>query len=190
VATLTLSKGSRYTIPGVLNEASLRAIMQDALAGNAGSTLPGGDRKNTVIWDDFGDQVLVHLDSVAVRLIKRLIFVSADFECEQTGRAPLIVTLAFGSLRDGAGLVAATDEVPRGHPLLAGRWGRIFQETVWAALLATARRHAGERGQVALSIHVLDGHLRLAAAPSLALGSAALKSLAPAVPGTPERTPR
>lgn len=190
MATRTLGKRSRYTIPDVLDEAALRSIMQAALAGNADPGSPAAAGPRTVLWDDFGDQVLVYLDAVTVRLIKRLIFVSTDFECEQTGRAPLIVTFALGSVQDGAGLVATTDEAPRGHPLLAGRWGAIYRETVWAALLATARQHAGERGKVALGIHVLDGHLRLGAAPALALGAAALKTLAPAVPGTPRGTSR
>lgn len=190
MATMTLGKRSRYTIPDVLDESRLRALMQTALAGNSTAVSAVGTRQRTVIWDDFGDQVLVYLDSVVVRLIKRLVFVSVDLECEQTGRAPLIVTFALGSVQDGAGLVATTDEAPRGHPLLAGRWGRILQETVWAALLGASRQHAGERGKVPLSIHVLDGHLRLATAAPVALGAAALRTVVTTSPGKRGGTPQ
>ncbi|WP_217591182.1 hypothetical protein [Burkholderia sp. GbtcB21] len=188
---MTLGRRSRYAIPDVLGESAVRTIIQHALAGNPDAVAAAdANRSRTVVWDDFGDQVLVHLDSAQVRLVKSLAFVSVDFECEQTGRAPLIVTFAMGGVQDAAGLVATTDDVPRGHPLLAGRWGRTYQETVWAALIGTARQHASERGQVPQSIHVLDGHLRLAAVAPLALGATALKSFDAAFPGKRNGAPQ
>lgn len=165
MATRIVGKRLRYSVRDVLDEQAMAELVRQALAGQTDLGPVGANRLQTILWDDFGDQVLVYLDSVIVKLIKRLFIVSVDFECEQTGRAPLIVTLALGSVQDGAGLVATTNEAPRGHPLLAARWGRIFQETVWAALLGTARTHANERGKVPLSVHVLDGHLRFGAAP-------------------------
>jgi len=190
MATKIIGKRLRYAVRDVIEEQGMADLVRQALAGQAELGPVGANRQNSILWDDFGDQVLVHLDSVIVKLIKRLFIVSVDFECEQTGRAPLIVTLALGSVQDGAGLVATTDEAPRGHPLLAARWGRILQETVWAALLGTARAHADERGKVPLSVHVLDGHLRFGAAPALALGESALKSFDLAFPGQRKGAPR
>jgi hypothetical protein len=143
-----------------------------------------------VQWEDAGDQVLVHVDTVVVKLVKRFVFVSAEFETDQTGRGPLIVALAFGSTEDPAGLVATTDEVPHGHPVLAARWGRIFQQIVWTTLLSTARAHATERGNVPESLHVLDGALRFVAAPPLDLNKAALASFDQAYPGARTRMRR
>ncbi len=186
---MTAGRRSRYAIPDVLGESAVRAIIQRALAGNPNPTADANSSQ-IVVWDDFGDQVLVHLDSVQLRLVRTFAFVSVDFECDQAGRAPLIVTFAMGGVRDAAGLVATTDDAPRGHPLLASRWGRIYQETVWAALIGTARQHASERGKVPRSIHVLDGHLRLGAAAPLALGATALKSFDAVFRGKRNRAPQ
>lgn len=162
-------KRLRYKVHDRLDEVELKAVLQHALQGGGNNTTTPG---NVVIWDDFGDQILVHLDSVIVKLLPRYIVISVDFESDQTGRAPLIVTFALGSTRDSAGLLATTDEIPRGNSILAARWGRILQETLWAALMGLVQQHAQERGKVPLHIHILDGHLRLAAAPPLSLGDA------------------
>jgi hypothetical protein len=179
----------RYSVADTLDEDGARALIQRALAGGTQIERSGGERQRTVLWRDFGDETLVHLDSVVVRMIKRFVLVSVDLETEQTGRAALIVTLAFGSTQDGAGLIAATDEAPRGHPLLAARWGRVLQETVWSALLDLARAHAEERGKVPLAIHFLAGHLRFGNVQPLALGEAALRSFDLAYPGRRKADP-
>ena len=102
---------TRYQVADTLGEASAVALVQQALAGNKPlpASLKGAAR--TLLWDDHGDQALVHVDSVVVRFVKRFAFVSVELETEQTGRAALIVTLAFGSTQDGAGLYAATDQL-------------------------------------------------------------------------------
>jgi hypothetical protein len=38
---------------------------------------------------DAADEVLVHLDSIQVRFLDRMIVVSVDLETDQTSRAPL-----------------------------------------------------------------------------------------------------
>lgn len=174
---------SRYAVTDGLDEAAATALVQRALAGGAEIDKAGVGRARSVLWSDFGDEALVHLDSVRLRFVKRFAVVSVDLETEQTGRAALVVTLALGSTQDGAGLVAATDALPRGNAMLASRWGRVLQETVWSALLDLARQHADERGQVPLAMHVLDGHLRFNATPALALGEAALKTFDATFPG-------
>ena len=179
---------SRHAVQDALDEAAARALIQRALAGGQDLSKAADGRARSVVWSDLGDEALVHIDSVVLRFVTRFAVVSVDLETEQTGRAPLIVTLALGSTQDGAGLVAATDALPRGNAMLASRWGRVLQETVWSALLDLARQHAGERGKVPLAMHVLDGHLRFNAAPELALGEAALQTFDRTFPG--QRKPR
>lgn len=174
---------SRYAVKDALDETAATALIQRALASGADLEQSGAGRARSILWSDFGDEVLVHIDSVQLRFVKRFAVVRVDLETEQTGRAPLIVTLALGSTQDGAGLVAATDALPRGNAMLASRWGRVLQETVWSGLLDLARQHASERGKVPLAMHVLDGHLRFNAAPALALGEAALKTFDDTFPG-------
>ena len=173
----------RYTIADRITEADTSKIIKRALTGDASAARTD----NRVIWDDGGDQVLLHVDTVVVKLVKRFVFVSADFETDQTGRGPLIVALAFGSTEDGAGLVATTDEQPHGHPVIAARWGRIFQQVVWTALLSAARAHATERGKAPQTLHVLNGALRFGAAAPVDLRASALESFDKAFPGARAR---
>jgi len=90
-------------------------------------------------------------------------------ESDQTGRGSLIVRLVFGNQEDAAGLFATTDEVVRGQPALAARWGSIFRDLVWSALLGLSRDHAVERGQAPLSINIGQGALQFAASASIPL---------------------
>jgi hypothetical protein len=165
----------RYTIGERLQQRDVVLVLQRALAG--GQDLPANGRQGrSVLWDDAGDQALLHLDSLVVKLIKRFVVVSLELETDQSGRAPLIVTIALGSTQDGAGLIGTSDEQVRGHPLLAARWGSILRQTIWAALLGTARQYAEERGKVPTSLHVLDGHIRIDAEPALDLRASAVDS--------------
>ena len=90
----------------------------------------------------------------------RSLLVSVDFETGQTGRATLVVSLAVGGDGDLAGLVATTDELPRGNGLLAARWGHILQDAVWSALLAIAQDLARAHGGVPIGISAVPGLLK------------------------------
>jgi hypothetical protein len=120
-----------------------------------------------VIWVDRGDEVLVHLDSISIRISVGVLLVSVDLETDQTGRTPLVVTLALGVPGDPAGLVAVTDELPRGNGLLAARWGQTLQQAVWASLLQVAGDHAAERGLHPLGITASESFITLLAGPAL-----------------------
>lgn len=180
-----------YSVPDSLDEGGLVEVVRRALAGNAGvggaadaraKAASGASRRaparvGAVLWDDGDSQVAVHLDRVSVKVMKRFIVVALEMETEQTGRAPLIVTFALGTTQGKAGLLAVTDELPRGHPLLAARWGVVVRDTVWAALVSVADVHASERGKVPTGIHALDGHVRFIAKPHEPLVPAAAELL-------------
>jgi hypothetical protein len=117
-----------------------------------------------VIWVDAGDEVLVHLDSVQARILEKLLLISIDLESDETGRTPLIVSFALGDATDPTGLVAATDEYPRGDGRLAARWGESVQAALWSTLLSLAQEHAVERGKAPVGMSATSGLLRLHAA--------------------------
>jgi hypothetical protein len=151
-----------------LNEAALAAAIATRLGGGRaadGSLPPEGaaavSATTAVIWVDRGDEVLVHLDSVRVKIGDRLLLLSVDLETDQTGRTPLVATYALGGDQDPAGLVAVTDELPRGNGLLASRWGKILQDALWASLLDTATENAQGAGGAAIGISATAGTLRL-----------------------------
>lgn len=164
--------GMRHSVPDSVDEAALAQLLRRALAPIAAKA--GGDGI-TLLWDDGDSQALVHLHRLAVTMVKRLLIVSVEFETEQTGIAPLIVTFGLGSTQDKAGLIAVTDEQPRGHPLLVARWGAAWRDALWSALIATARRHANERKRVPGALHVLDGHIRFIASEPIDLVGEAVR---------------
>jgi hypothetical protein len=121
--------------------------------------------KPAVVWDDRGSQVLLHVGKLTVRTRDTALIVAIDTETEEFGVAPLIVRFLFGTARDPAPLVAATDDDVHGDPQVAARWGELFRDVVWAALVRLSAAHAEERGMRAQSMSIVGDHLRLAAKP-------------------------
>ena len=160
-------------IPDSFDEKALTSTLTVRLAGTPvdGSKSAFQAAPQKVIWVDRGDEVLVHLDSIQTRILERTLLVSVDLETDQTGRTPLVVAFALGNPNDPAGLVSATDELPRGNGLLASRWGRVVQEAIWASMLGLAGDHAQERDSAPLSITLSRGALHLHAAPAVSVTS-------------------
>jgi hypothetical protein len=150
-------------IPQRLDEATLSA----AIARRLGSpdALPAGfAAPGAVVWVDGADEVVVHLPSLRVALRDRLVAVSVDLEADQTGRETLVMPFSVGGPRDPAGLIAATEALPRGDGLLVGRWGRIVQDAVWSALLAVVDDYATRLKKLAFGFTAGNGVLSLRAA--------------------------
>lgn len=164
-------------IPDHFDEPALSSALGVRLGGTPadGSAVldPNTPAPAQVIWVDHGDEVVVHLDSTKVRMLDRTLLVSVDLETDQTGRTPLVVALALGNEGDPAGLVAATDELPRGNGLLAARWGAALQASVWATLLGMARDHAFERDKAPQGISIAAGRLTFHAGEPLHAASVA-----------------
>ena len=140
------------------------------LAGTpADGTKPSEQAPSKAIWVEGGDEVLVHLDSIQTRILDGMLLVSVDLESDQTGRATMVVPLALGGANDPAGLVAVTDQFPRGNGLLASRWGEALQAAVWATILGIASDHAGERGAAPVGISTAAGTVTLHAGPALSV---------------------
>lgn len=153
-----------YTIPDTFNEGTLPTALGVRLMGTPadGSRLaPPSSAPSSVIWVDAGDEVLVHVDSMQVRILNQLVLVSVDLETDQTGRTPLVVSFSLGDANDPGGLLASTDDLPRGNGILAARWGRVLQNAVWASLLSLSRAHADERSGAPQAISITAGQLTL-----------------------------
>jgi hypothetical protein len=121
----------------------------------------------TVIWVEHGDEVVVHLDSVQVRLLPGSLLVSVDLETDQTGRATLVAAFALGGAGDPAGLIAVTDDLPKGLGALSARWGKTLQAAVWASLLGFAQDAAAQQGGAPISLAVNQGSLTVIAGTPL-----------------------
>jgi hypothetical protein len=162
-------------IPDAIDERTLGVLLGTRLAGTTAADGSGATSSapQKVIWVEQGDEVLVHLDSIAVRIMDGIVLVSVDLETDQTGRTPLVVSFSVGSGNDPAGLVAVTEDFPRGNGLLASRWGRALQAAAWASLLGIATDHATERSSAPLGIAAVAGTLSLKAGAPLTVVRAA-----------------
>jgi hypothetical protein len=159
---------------------ALAPILAGAAAdGSSGTGTPAATTTaEAVVWVDGGSEVVEHLDSLATRILDGAVLASIDLESDQTGKAAVIVRFSVPGPGESAGLVAATDEVEGGHPVLAAQWGDAVQDAVWAALLHLTQARATARGEAPTGISAVAGALRLhvAAPVHITAGSAARAS--------------
>ena len=157
-----------------LDEKTLTGHLVTRLGGSPADGSPSPSQMpEKVIWVESGDEVLVHLDSMQTVILDGVILVSVDLESDQTERTTMVVSFAVGKANDPAGLIAVTDEFPRGNGVLASRWGRALQAAAWSSLLALATDHATERSAAPLGISAIKGSLSLTAGPALTVVGAA-----------------
>jgi hypothetical protein len=159
--------GSTPQIPDQITGPALASYLRTRIAGTpADGSAPAAVTQNTVVWVDRGDEVLVDLGSLTTQVVNETVLVSLDLECDQTGKTPLVVAFSLGTDAQG-GLIAATDEFPRGNGALAARWGSAVQAAAWSALLALATDHATERNLSPLALSIQNGNIQLVAGPPL-----------------------
>jgi hypothetical protein len=97
-----------------------------------------GSESGGVVWVKDGDEVIIWLDSLTVRLEPGTVQVHVDLESGQTGRVPMAVVIAVAEPQAQPSLLAVTDDTARGDERLAARWGQTLQDAVWGTLLAIA----------------------------------------------------
>ncbi|MEO7040099.1 MAG: hypothetical protein ABI446_12545 [Gemmatimonadaceae bacterium] len=158
----------KRAVPDKIAGAELASMLRPRVMGASVTRTPVPTTAVSVVWVDGGDEVLVHLDSIATRLVGSTVLVSMDLETDQTGRTTLVVAFAIDS-SDGADLVAATNQLPRGNGILATRWGRAVQQAAWSALLSLASDHAKERGMSPRGFSIVGADIHLTAAVSAPL---------------------
>jgi hypothetical protein len=151
-----------------LSEAELAAELRrrlvgipfDAPSGAAGESAPPAQ----VIWVESGYELLVHLDSLAVRVRPGLLLASLDVEADRMGRTTVVTPFALSEPGKG-GLVAITEERPRGDPAVLAHWGTTLQEAIWAALLGIAADAADQQGHLPTELAAGEGALYLRSEP-------------------------
>lgn len=109
------------------------------------------------LWADGDSELLVHAARTRVTFGDGLVLVSLTVECEQTGRAEVVVAFAVGSDARAAGMVAATETRPRGPAILVDRWGDAITAAAWKALLDSARALSARAGSDADGARLIPG---------------------------------
>jgi hypothetical protein len=163
-----VSPASTFAVANAVNEAQLATELASRLPGtSADASQLVNVSPSTIIWVERGDEVVVHLDSVQVRLLTGSLLVSVDLETDQTGRATLVCAFALGATGDPAGLTAVTDDLPKGLGTLTARWGKTLQAAIWASLLGYAQDAAAQQGGAPIGLAVSQGSLTVVAGTSL-----------------------
>lgn len=100
-----------------------------------------------IVWVLGGDELLVHLAKVAVRASPGLILVTIAVQCDEVGIVEVLVPFAVGDKSRSAGLVAATEDRPRGPIEIVELWGESLIAFAWAVVLRVSTYLAGAAGQ-------------------------------------------
>jgi hypothetical protein len=140
----------------VLDAAALATALRRELAAEA----------DTVLWQQHGDRVLVHLDALNVQTGPDGLLVTVELQTDQSGRSALTVGLALAGPDDPADLTAVTEQLPAGDPVLAARWGQPLQEAVFEALLRVLDRTAEASGELAIGLRSSDAGVEFVTAAS------------------------
>lgn len=142
---------------------TVTGVLRDALTGPAHAGAPA------VIWSDRGSQIVLHVGKLQIRPLQNTLVVAVDTQSAEFGVAPLIVRFVFGGRGDPASLVAATDDDALGHPAVAARWGKLFRDVMWAALVRLFVTHAAGNGLAPTSLEITPDGLRFAAGPEVSV---------------------
>jgi len=95
------------------------------------------DETASVVWVAEGSEVVLHLDSVAVRLTPGHLEVDLDCETDETGRVAQRVCVAL-ALPGESPNFAAVAGLPRAADRIATRWGPALQDAVWGTVVRLA----------------------------------------------------
>lgn len=132
-------------------------------------------RRNQVIWEQAGSELLVHLGRTRVQVVEGLIVVGMTVESNESGTVEVTIPFAVGRPDRLAGMVVTTEPKPRGPSIIIDRWGESLIAAAWQAVLdvigtLSARAGVDEEGSPLLpgAIVAEDNRLSVVAqAPQL-----------------------
>ena len=131
--------------PVALEVEIAQAVYRAAFAAAAGPA--EARRAGAAVWTQSGAELLVRLGRVRVRFIDGLVLVGIPVFCEQTEDAEVVVAFAVGAEDAPAGMVIATEPLPRGPAVIVDRWGDALAAVAHQALIAVAQGIAGAAGE-------------------------------------------
>jgi hypothetical protein len=92
-------------------------------------------RRNQVIWEQAGSELLVHLGKTRVQVVEGLIIVGLTVESNESGQVEVTIAFAVGRRDRLAGMVMTTEPNPRGPTIIIDRWGESLVAAAWQAVL-------------------------------------------------------
>jgi len=98
------------------------------------------------LWERDGDELLVDVGEIGMDTRDGLVLIDIPVSCDQTGPARVLVAFAVGSASRPAGMVAATEGMPRGPTVVVEAWGDELVALAWRALTTALAAVARESG--------------------------------------------
>jgi hypothetical protein len=129
-----------------LNPDRAQVLLQRAAADAAG-LVDARSAEAGVLWQSAAGELLVRPAQLRLQLRDGLIGLSLPVFCDQTGAAEVHITFAVGSPQRAAGLLATTEERPRGPAAVVDVWGDALLGLAWQAVLTLLEGLAGESGR-------------------------------------------
>ena len=100
--------------------------------------------KEIRVRDD--SELLVHVGRTTLTLADGLVLVRVPVMCREVGSTVVEIPFAVGSKERPAGMIAATEDHPRGDERLMALWGEPLVAFAWRALLKVASQTAASVG--------------------------------------------
>lgn len=122
-------------------------LFPPAAAVAAGLDRFAPDRPGPVLWREGDRELLILPAKVAARFGPGVIAVSIPVQCDQTGSGLVHVSLVVGDPGRPAGLVAVTEERPRGPAVVVDAWVDNLVAFAWHVVLEVVNGIAGEAGR-------------------------------------------
>lgn len=114
-------------------------------------------RRNRVVWELAGSELLVHLQSMRVQVIRGLVLVGLTVETNETGRVEVTVPFAVGQSGHLSGMIVTTEPKPRGPTIIIDRWGDAIIAAAWQAILGVIGTLSARAGVDELGNPLLPG---------------------------------
>ena len=135
---LPVVKPGEVVATATVEPRSLQRLVQSAITPESGDAF---------VWTQADDEVIVHTGKTRVVTGDGIVAIAFTLECVETdGPAEVVVPFACGSKDHLAGMIAATENRPRGPAILVDRWGDAIIATAWQALLDVADSAASGTG--------------------------------------------
>jgi hypothetical protein len=138
-----------------LRPAEVQALAVAAAPAAAGLPEPPADpppdrrpgaAAGVVVWSQADNELLVAPAKIEVRLDEGIVVVRIPVYCDQAPQAVLTVGFAVGERRRPAGLLAVTEDRPRGPADVVDVWGDAVTAFAWQVLLSVATGVAAGAG--------------------------------------------
>lgn len=104
-------------------------------------------RGEAVLWRSGDNELIVQTDKVKLSFEEGTLIVSIPVSCDQLKRAIVHVPFALGNTERDAGLVVATESVPRGPIKVISIWGEALTAYAWKSFLQVVSTLASESGE-------------------------------------------